>query len=507
MVTLRGQAECRKRPGPALPYAAPVANRVRIAIGSDRRDLFLLDSVTGGFAEARGLKAEDRERLVEVVRRLAAWVNDSAYPNDQTGEIAVQLELGEGSVRVLVEDWGEPLAAFGGGLGPVPDALAGVDSLTDDLRLVNLGREGKRLSASVPAEGVAPEELVALADFARQGTPGEVTADQVEIVDATADDAEAISKLLYVNYGLGYGHPDFYRPLWVAEEIESGRVVSTVARLGGEVVGHHAMLREEGMEAGETGVAVVHPAYRGLGIFGRLFARTVERARGADVPAIFGRAVTSHPYSQRAEHARGYRETALMLGSVPPGKPDGDGLARRGASPLTYLPLDLAERPVSFPERYEELLGAAYANLELPIGGSDPASALADLGDAPGVAFERDEQRESAVITVGRWGEESRERLLDGLRDAVRHHDDVAYCDLDLEALTPDELDEAVELLRGFDFFYSGLVLDGRGGHDHLRMQAILSDNVELKKIVLDSEYAQGLKEAIFADRGWLAGA
>lgn len=484
-----------------------MANRVRIAVGSDRRDLFLLDSVTGGFAEARGLKAEDRERLVEVVRRLATWVNDSAYPNDQTGEIAVQLELGEGSVRVLVEDWGEPLAAFGGGLGPVPDALAGVDSLTDDLRLVNLGREGKRLSASVPAEGVAPEELVALADFARQGTPGEVTADQVEIVDATAGDAEAISKLLYVNYGLGYGHPDFYRPLWVAEEIESGRVVSTVARLGGEVVGHHAMLREEGIEAGETGVAVVHPAYRGLGIFGRLFARTVERARGADVPAIFGRAVTSHPYSQRAEHARGYRETALMLGSVPPGKPDGDGLARRGASLLTYLPLDLTERPVSFPERYEELLGAAYANLELPVGGSDPASALADLGDVPGVVFERDEQRESAVITVGRWGEECRELLLDGLRDAVRHHDDVAYCDLDLEALTQKELDEAVELLRGFDFFYSGLVLDGRAGHDHLRMQAILSDNVELKKIVLDSEYAQGLKEAIFADRGWLAGA
>ncbi len=480
---------------------------MRIAIGSDRRDLFLLDGVTGGFAEARGLEAGDRERLVDVVRRMASWVNDSAYPNDQTGEIAVQLELAEGAVRVLVEDWGEPLAAFGGGLGPVPDALAKVDALTGDLRLVNLGRDGKRLSASVPAEGVAPEELVALADFARQRTEGEVTADQVEIADATAQDAEAISKLLYVNYGLGYGHPDFYRPLWVADQIESGRVFSTVARLGGEVVGHHAMLREEGIEAGETGVAVVHPAYRGLGIFGRLFARTVERARGAGVPAIFGRAVTSHPYSQRAEHARGYRESALMLGSVPPGKPDGDGLARRGASLLTYLPLDAAERPVAFPGRYQELLGAAYANLELPVGSSNSVVALADLGDAPGVAFERDEQRESAVITVGRWDEGSREGLLDGLRDAVRHHDDVAYCDLDLETLTTGELDEAVETLRGFDFFYSGLVLDGRAGHDHLRMQAILSDNVELQKIVLDSEYAQGLKEAIFADRGWLAGA
>jgi serine/threonine-protein kinase RsbW len=484
-----------------------VANRVRVAVGSDRRDLFLVDDLAEGFARARGLAEADRARLVEVVHRLVSWVNDSAYPNDQTGEIAVQLELAEGAVRVLVEDWGEPLAAFGGGLGPAPKELSAVDALTDDLRLVNLGREGKRLSASIPAEGVAPEELAALADFARQATPGEVTADRVEIVDATAEDAEAISKLLYVNYGLGYGHPDFYRPLWVSEQIEAGRVVSTVARLGGEVVGHHAMLREEGIEAGETGVAVVHPAYRGLGIFGRLFARTVERARGAGVPAIFGRAVTSHPYSQRAEHARGYRETALMLGSVPPGKPDDDGVARRGASLLTYLPLDLAGRPVSFPGRYSELLAAAYANLELPVADADPSAALGALGELAPVSFDRDEQRESAVISVGRWGEEERDALLNGLREAVRHHDDVAYCDLDLEALTAAELDEAVELLRTYDFFYCGLVLDGRAGHDHLRMQAILSDNVELEEIVLDSAYAKELRKSIYADRGWLPGA
>ena len=481
-----------------------MANRVRIAVGSDRRDLFLVDDLVEGFARARGLADDDRGRLVEVVHRLVTWVNDSAYPNDETGEIAVQLELAEGAVRVLVEDWGEPLAAFGGSLGEVPEELAGVDALTDDLRLVNLGRDGKRLSASVPAEGVEPEELVALADFAREAPPGDVTADEVEIVEAGPEHAEDISRLLYVNYGLGYGHPDFYRPRWVAEQIESGQVFSTVAMLGGEVVGHHAMLREEGMEAGETGVAVVHPAYRGLGIFNRLFERTVERARGAGVPSVFGRAVTSHPYSQRAEHSRGYRETALMLGSVPPGDSHDDEPVPRGASLLTYLPIDLREHPVSFPERYRELLTAAYANLELQTAEADTARALAELEGLPAIARERDEQRESTVITVGAWGEETRKELLDGLRDAVRHHDDVAYCDLDLEALTAEELDEAVEILGNYDFFYSGLVLDGRLGHDHLRMQAILSDNVELEAIVLDSDYAQGLKKAIFADRGWL---
>lgn len=483
-----------------------MANRVRIAIGSDTRDIVLVEEMAAGFARERGLTGDDAARLVEVVGTLCRWVLENAYPNEQTGELAAQLELAEGSVRILLEDWGEPLAAFGGGLGEVPDGLAAVARVTDDLRLVNLGRDGKRLSASVAAAGVKPEEFAALSDFVRKSPTVEVTADQVEVRDSSGrSDVEAISRLLYVNYGLGYGHPDFYRPEYVAGEMEEGRLYSTVATIGGEVVGHHALMLDHPDGAGETGVAVVHPAYRGLGIFSKLFAHTIERAQGANVPAVFGRAVTTHPYSQRAEHSRGYRETALMLGSVPPGEPEGDEPVHRGASLLTYLPLDRGARPVSFPGRYSGLLAEAYANVELGISPPDTAAAAADLEGVPAVTCERDEQRGSSLITVGGWGENGKGELLEALREAVRHHDDVAYCDLDLQALGANELDEAVELLREYDFFYSGLALAGRAGHDHVRLQAMLSDNVELDHIVLDSEYAQGLREAVFADRGWLA--
>ena len=91
--------------------------------------------------------------------------------------------------------------------------------------------------------------------------------------------------------------------------------------------------------------------------------------------------------------------------------------------------------------------------------------------------------------------------MVDAVRSAVHHHDDVAYCDLDLETLTAEELDEAIDQLREFDFFYCGLALCASAGHDHLRMQSLMSDEVELEAIVLDSDYAQGLRETIFADR------
>jgi len=482
-------------------YSAQVANRVRISIGSETSELVLVDGVVERFSLARGLEPSDAERLGQVVHKLAQWLIERAYPGDPTGELVVQLELAEGSVRCTIEDWGEPITAFGGGLDGTPPELAELEAITHDLRLVNLGREGKRLSAAVEAKGVVPEELVAFAQFARESGESEATADQVEIHDTKLSDVEAVSRLLYTNYGLGYGHPNFYQPRWVEAEIEAGRLHSTVAVLAGEVVGHHALVLEKSGEAGETGIAVVHPAYRGLGIFNRLFERTIERARAAEVEAVYARAVTAHPYSQRAEHSRGYRESALMLGSVPQGKDESGQPTPRAASLLTFLPLDLSPRPVSFPERYGEPLRAAYSNLELETVAPELEQALEQLGERPSAAIERDEQRRSSVITVSRWGDEGRSQMIDAVRSAVHHHDDVAYCDLDLETLTAEELDEAIDQLREFDFFYCGLALCSSAGHDHLRMQSLMSDDVELEAIVLDSDYAQGLRETIFADR------
>ena len=478
-----------------------MANRVRISIGSEESELGLVDGVVERFASARGIEAGDAERLQRVVRTLAAWLIVRAYPDDPTGELVVQLELAEGAVRCTIEDWGEPIAAFGGGLDGTPPELAEIEAITHDLRLVNLGRDGKRLSAAVEAKGAVPQELVAFAQFARASGESEATADQVEIQNTQPDQVEAVSRLLYTNYGLGYGHPDFYRPSWVEGEIEAGRLYSTVAILAGEVVGHHALMLGTSGEAGETGVAVVHPAYRGLGIFNRLFEHTIERARGAEIEVVFARAVTSHPYSQRAEHSRGYRESALMLGSVPQGEDDPGQSTPRSASLLTFLPLERAPRAVSFPARYSEPLRAAYTNLELETVEPERERALAQLGERASATIERDEQRGSSLITVSRWGEEGRSQMLAAVRSAVHHHDDVVYCDFDLETLEPTEADEAVQQMREFDFFYCGLALCAAASHDHLRMQAIMSDEVELEAIALDSDYAQRLRETIFADR------
>jgi len=61
-------------------------------------------------------------------------------------------------VRCTIEARGAPLRAFGGAPGNVPAELAEIGSIPFDLRLVHLGREGKRLAATVPVAGIAPEQ-------------------------------------------------------------------------------------------------------------------------------------------------------------------------------------------------------------------------------------------------------------------------------------------------------------------------------------------------------------
>ena len=187
----------------------------------------------------------------------------------------------------------------------------------------------------------------------------------------TPFDAEAIAELLYENYHLSYVHEDFYRPRYLMAVLEMRQLLSTVAVHEGRVVGHHALMPLAGGACGETGAAVVHSAYRGLGIFGRMVDHTLEVARERGLFSVFGDAVTIHPFSQRGELSHGYHETALQLAMVPGADDDARGgrrgTGRRTATLRSYLPFDAQPRPAALPAAYRELLEDIYANVGLTI--------------------------------------------------------------------------------------------------------------------------------------------
>jgi hypothetical protein len=263
------------------------------------------------------------------------------------------------------------------------------------------------------------------------------------------------------------------------------------------VIGHHGLMPQPGASA-ETGAAVVHSAYRGLGIFGRMAKHTLGVARERGLASVFGDAVTIHPFSQRVELANGYRETALQLAMVPAQTTTrgvgGKAGRRRTATLRSYLPFDARTRAITVPAAYRELLEAVYGNLELPVETrTEPAARDGDI-----VTSVVDQARALGFLRLRRWDGQAKPLLKQELRGLLSRHVDVVYADVDLEAC---DVDEATAELNELGFFAAGVVLDGPDGHDHLRMQLLDCDDVELAEIVCDSPFADALRQRVLEDK------
>ena len=473
---------------------------------SDASAPSLVLALIPAFAAALDIPAEDTRRLGAVVGKLVTFTLDNAYPDDDLGEIEVTLEAGDGRVHVAVHDWGLPLTSAGGEYGSLPEPLAAVAPDAGDMRLTNLGSNGKRLTAEVTVrsggDGQARWHHIEAAP--RRAPAGREASDAIEVRAATPQDAEAIAQLLYENYHLSYVHADFYRPRYLMEMMESGGLVSTIAVHDGQVIGHGALMPLPGVSSAETGAAVVHSDYRGLGIFGRLSEYGLDKAMQRGLSSVFGDAVTIHPFSQRAERSNGYYEAALQLGMFPAQTTmrgfGGDGPRRRTATIRSYRPFDEQPRRVALPAVYRELLESVYGNVGLAIEARTESTPF----DGEPLTVEIDEPRGLGFLRLRRWEGGAGTALKDAVHHLLSRHVDVAYADLDLEAV--NEVNEATAELNELGFFAAGIVLHGLDGHDYLRLQMLDSDEIELENVVCDSAFAQALRQRVLEDKARVDG-
>ena len=144
------------------------------------------------------------------------------------------------------------------------------------------------------------------------------------------------------------------------------------------------------------------------------------------------------------------------------------------------------------PARYAGLLRATYDNVGLAT--TDPGRVAEPAGEA--VEIEEDSSRSTGSITMRRPDAAG---FAKALRHLLASHHDVIYADLDLQRGVAT--DDTVQQLGEVGFFYAGLVLHGRDGHDYLRLQRMNAENIELTQIVCDSEFSQAVLAAVLEDR------
>ncbi|MGI9116925.1 MAG: ATP-binding protein [Gaiellales bacterium] len=469
--------------------------RAALTVHASPSSIALADTLVVRYAGEANLPDAVTAQLRTAVGCLVRFSVEHSYEGRGGGEIEVAVELDATGVRVDVRDRGKPFRRAGGPDGPLPPGLEAAHAIDPETRLVNLAHNGKRLTLHIDVEHGAPITQVGegAADETRS-RGADVALDDIEVRDATPDDSTAIAQLLYRNYGLDYVHREMYRPVWIEEAMRDGRMSSTVAYVGDELVGHHAFLAEGPGQAAETGVAVVARDFRGLGLFDAMFDVTVRRATAAGVPALCARALTAHVFSQRAEYKHGYHPIAIELGAVPAAMASGqsaDGTAaERGTALFTTKRIaDTGPRPARIPDRYVAAIGrlAGEAGIEF----ADPVG-LEPLDLSQEIEY-RDEEG-NAFLRVSGEGDLARlERML--WSDAAREASTI-YADLDLTC----DCDDALEALRGHGFFLCGFRHFGHGGREWLRLQR-LQDQADLERIALEGETANWLFAEALADR------
>lgn len=475
-----------------------MSDRLILSLAHDGRDVPALRAAAESFTRTRGASSAESDAVAAAATDIAQWVSRTCFPAPATGVITVTLLAAEDGVQVTVADDGIPQAPFGSGLGDVPEDLRDLDQQVIDLHRVNLGTAGKQVRCLVPT--------LRLLEVAVHDEPGQISAspDDVDSRLARPEDAEAVGRVIHAVYGLNYGHDEFYDRDRLVAAWEGGDVISAVATVRGEVVAHMALFREPGGQVFEMGAAAVDPRFRSLGLTRAMGGTLGAEAFARKVPAISAHMVTTHTRTQSAPAQLGFIATGLLVGAAPAQEQGGP----RQTLLLAYLPLQRTPRPIAMPSdpTYVAALTPVYAQLGLDLVPQDPAAALAEAGAAPGVELAPHSGGNSpAVIQIRRYGPDEHAALIDALRDAVTSGAAMIYVDLDLHTLAEGEIDAVREFLSYYDFFASGLLLYGSFGHDHLRMQSMLSRDLQLDDMVLLTDEARLVRAAVFQDHSKLA--
>ena len=477
-----------------------------------------VDGFVRRMAKIEGLDERAVDRLALVMEEAVTNVIEHAYLPGERGEVELALSRRPGQLVVAVEDQGIPFDAarflpdedgeeaeneLGSGLG-----MTLMRAFADELRVVNLGKRGKRveLVKDLPLRDVEAflSEAERLAtplqerEVARVDTP-------VSLRRMRADEAVSLSRLVYRVYGYSYAGDFIYHPERVRERLASRVTLSWVAVTpDDEIVGHVALnLEFPQAPVGEIAQVVVDPRFRGRRLFERMQGELLAFAAGRGMYGAYSEAVTVHPYTQKGNLALGAHEIGFMFG-YSPSKTRFKGIeehqVQRQTALLMYSAINPAPRRVLYPPFHHEgmvrrLVEINALDREL-VGASLSGTLSSRLPSHSTLEVRARPEWGHAVITVLQPGEDLLALVRMHLRELCLNGSEAIFLDLPLEDPNSAAQCAAMESL-GFSF--SGLVPELGSTGDVLRLQYLNNVTIDPTRLKVASPFGRELLEYVAA--------
>ncbi|WP_281950540.1 GNAT family N-acetyltransferase [Nitrosophilus kaiyonis] len=450
---------------------------------------------------------KEAKELENAIKELFENAVIHAYSKNEEGEIEIEFELFDNGIKVDVKDKGLPFDPKILKMVPIDlkeknRGLNRVFLLVDSFKYFNLGLHGKKFSILkyVPISLKLKENISYYSDIGDDldKSAKELIKDKLQVRLFEEGDEIWISKLIYKNYGYTYFKDIFYFPEKILQKEKSGDISSIVAQIDKKIVGHFALVKVPNSNIAEIGIAVVDPAYKGMGIMNEMFKLLINRAKELNLSAIFGEAVTFHPYSQKANAKYGFCPTALMLGEIHQMvKLKGHKYPfrnRRGASLVDYKILKKFKKYIKVPSFYKDWVIKTYKNCSVDF------EINKNIGEKEHKVFiEHNPKFNIATIVIDNIDDDFEKQFKSIFEKTLSKHPDMIYADINLEEIS--DIDKTVKVLKEFDFFYSGVIFLRRKDIDYLRLQYEASEIIEEQNIVCYSDFCKELHNFILSDK------
>jgi anti-sigma regulatory factor (Ser/Thr protein kinase) len=216
------------------------------------------------------LGLENARHLEEAVELVCLNVIEHAFGPDEGGSLDVYILRGAGQVVVAVEDRGLPFDYSRLQAGEDGTVLEKLHRAFDEVRFVNLGRQGNRVELRKHLPHADVREHLPEAEHRSTVEAAAVSEDvPLEIRTMRPEESSELSRCVYRSYGYSYDWDSIYYPDRIRELQERGLMRSCVAVTPeDEFVGHLAVsVQHPDSPVGEAGQAVVDPRFRGHHLF------------------------------------------------------------------------------------------------------------------------------------------------------------------------------------------------------------------------------------------------
>lgn len=450
------------------------------------------------------------EALVNVI--------NNALNNDPAEKYTIICQQLPTRMEIVIHDKGLPFSADETpDFNPeIPDNQENAEGLSmyllkhsvDEVHFRNLGRNGKE---TVLIKNIAAQRIdniikneVATKSSKKDGLKTSLTTEW-HLRSFIPEDALEISRCAYHAYGYTY-ETYIYYPERITEMNQKGELQSVLAVDRNENILAHIALKfyHPDDPVAEIGVAFVNPKYRKLNIFNKLCLNAFAKAKMKGLQGLYGRAVTSHPLSQKALNGFGFIDSGVLLGLFPADvdfKKLTGKVVQKESALLMFLPIKSPTRAIFPPAKHAKIIIDIFArgNIGIKVCETQDCNrnqngVASDLADTPKLSYSRAEVFNTADLICFSGNREIVPEILAAKKRLCLERTDVLYLFLDLE--NPGSA-EIAEDCAEMGFFFAGILPYGMHGRHTLILQYLNNLAIDFNLIKLHTPFAGKLLEYV----------